>query len=101
MTDVHIAVKGAVSVATICRAPNNYFDMPLIADLTDAFKRFDRDPAVRSSLLESAGRYFAPRPTFPRRPSRRSAGVAAPTCIRKQCGCSVFSRQSSPVCRVR
>jgi len=58
MSDVRITIEGNVGVATICRAPNNYFDMPLIADLANAFEGFDGNPAVRCILLESEGRHF-------------------------------------------
>ena len=58
MNDVRITRDGHVGVAEICRAPNNYFDKPLIAELAAAFEEFDADPDCRSILLASEGRNF-------------------------------------------
>ena len=58
MSDVRTTTHGHVAVVEICRAPNNFFDIPLIRDLAAAFEGFDADPAVRSVLLCSEGRNF-------------------------------------------
>lgn len=58
MSDVRVTIEGHVGVAEICRAPNNFFDIPLIRDLAAAFEAFDADPAVRSVVLCSAGKNF-------------------------------------------
>lgn len=58
MSDVRASVEGHVGIAEICRAPNNFFDIPLIRDLAAAFERFDADPAVRSVVLCAAGKNF-------------------------------------------
>ena len=58
MSDVRITTDGHVGIAEICRAPNNYFDIPLIRDLATAFEAFDADQNIRSILLVSEGKNF-------------------------------------------
>ena len=58
MSDVRVVVEGHVGIAEICRAPNNFFDIPLIRDLAAAFERFDADPDVRSVVLCAEGKNF-------------------------------------------
>ena len=58
MSDVRITAEGHVGIAEITRAPNNYFDIPLIRALAGAFQQFDADPAIRSILLCSEGKNF-------------------------------------------
>lgn len=58
MSDVRTGMEGNVGIAEICRAPNNYFDRTLIADLAAAFEAFDRDPECRCIVLASEGRNF-------------------------------------------
>jgi enoyl-CoA hydratase/carnithine racemase len=73
MSDVKVSTEGHVGIAEICRAPNNYFDMPLIADLASAFEQFDADPAIRSILLCSEGRNFCAGADFSA-PARQTVG---------------------------
>src|ERR1700712_3637477 len=58
MSDVRITTEGHVGIAEICRAPNNYFDIPLIKALAGAFEGFDADPNIRSILLCAEGKNF-------------------------------------------
>ena len=58
MSDVRVATEGRVGIAEICRAPNNFFDKPLIAEIAAAFERFDADPEVRAILLCAEGKNF-------------------------------------------
>ena len=58
MSDVRISTDGAVGIAEICRAPNNFFDIPLIRDLAAAFEGFGEDPAIRSIVLCAEGKNF-------------------------------------------
>lgn len=58
MSDVRVVVEGHVGIAEICRAPHNFFDIPLIRDLAAAFERFDGDPDVRSVVLCAEGKNF-------------------------------------------
>jgi len=47
-----------VATAEIHRPPNNFFDLKLIASLSDAFETLDADPACRAILLCSEGKNF-------------------------------------------
>ncbi len=58
MSDVRVTQDGFVAVVEVCRAPHNYFDMPLIRSLAAAFEAADRDPGVRCLVLASEGRNF-------------------------------------------
>lgn len=56
--EVKVAVDGHVAVLEIDRPPNNHVTVDLIRDLADALDDVDADPALRVSLLCSAGRVF-------------------------------------------
>ena len=58
MSDVRVTIDGHVGLAEICRAPNNFFDIPLIQELAGVFERFDADPAVRCIVLAAEGKNF-------------------------------------------
>ena len=72
-SDVRISIDGPVGIAEICRAPNNFFDIPLIRDLAAAFEGFDRDPAVRSIVLCAEGKNFCAGANFAS-PARDTVG---------------------------
>jgi len=72
--DVRVTVEGHVGIAEICRAPNNYFDMALIAGLAEAFEQFDADPAVRAILLCAEGKNFCAGANFAA-PARDTVGT--------------------------
>ena len=76
MSDVRISMDGHVGIAEICRAPNNYFDIPLIGALAAAFEGFDADPGCRSILLASEGRNFCAGADFSA-PARETVGDRA------------------------
>jgi enoyl-CoA hydratase/carnithine racemase len=76
MSDVRISTDGHVGIAEICRAPNNFFDIPLIRDLAAAFEQFDADPAIRSILLASEGKNFCAGADFSA-PARNTVGDQA------------------------
>ena len=47
--DVTVTVlDNFVAVCEINRAPNNFFDQALIADLADAFEAIDQNPATQA-----------------------------------------------------
>lgn len=73
MSDVRITREGHVGIAEICRAPNNYFDKPLIAELAAAFEGFDADPDCRSILLAAEGKNFCAGANFSS-PARDTVG---------------------------
>ena len=72
-SDVRISTDGHVGIAEICRAPNNFFDIPLIRDLAAAFEGFDADPAVRSIVLCAEGKNFCAGANFAS-PARDTVG---------------------------
>src|SRR5882724_10129265 len=47
-----------VATAEIGRPPNNFFDVPLIAALADAYEWLAGEPGARAIVLCSAGRHF-------------------------------------------
>lgn len=56
-----ITIAGAeahVSVVTIDRPPNNFFDTALIADLATALEALDADGTCRAVVLAAEGRHF-------------------------------------------
>ncbi len=73
MNDVRVTIEGHVGIAETCRAPNNYFDMALIAALAGAFERFDADDQVRCILLCAEGRNFCAGADFSN-PARDTVG---------------------------
>ena len=73
MSDVRISTDGHVGIAEICRAPNNFFDIPLIRDLAAAFEGFDADPAIRSIVLCADGKNFCAGANFTA-PARDTVG---------------------------
>ena len=73
MSDVTVTADGHVGIAEIRRAPNNFFDIPLIREIAEAFERFDADPAIRSILLCSDGRNFCAGADFSA-PARQTVG---------------------------
>ncbi len=74
MSDVRVTTEGHVGVAEICRAPNNFFDIPLIRDLAAAFERFDADASVRSIVLCAEGKNFCAGADFSS-PARQTVGT--------------------------
>lgn len=73
--DVRITREGAIGIAEICRAPNNFFDIPLIRDLAATFEDFDADPAIRCILLCAEGKNFCAGANFTA-PARDTVGDA-------------------------
>lgn len=73
MSDVKITTEGHVGIAEICRAPNNFFDIPLIRDIAAAFEGFDADPSIRSVVLCSEGKNFCAGANFTA-PARDTVG---------------------------
>lgn len=73
MSDVRVTKDGHVGVAEICRPPNNFFDIPLIAQLAEAFAGFDADPDVRCILLCAEGKNFCAGADFSS-PARQTVG---------------------------
>jgi enoyl-CoA hydratase/carnithine racemase len=70
---------GADHVATfeIRRPPNNFFDVPLIRSLADAWEAIDEDPAGRAIVLCSEGKHFCAGADFtgPSQAGQQQAGT--------------------------
>jgi enoyl-CoA hydratase/carnithine racemase len=56
--DVVVQLEGTVATVEMCRPPHNYFDIPLIAALADAFEAMEANPACRAIVLCSQGTSF-------------------------------------------
>ncbi len=74
MSDVRVTREGHVGIAEICRAPNNFFDIPLIRQIAEAFEAFDADGDIRSILLCSEGKNFCAGADF-NSPARQTVGT--------------------------
>ena len=73
MSDVRVTTEGHVGVAEICRAPNNFFDIPLIREIAGAFEAFDADANIRSIVLCAEGKNFCAGADFSS-PARNTVG---------------------------
>jgi enoyl-CoA hydratase/carnithine racemase len=58
MSDIGIEKTGHVALVEIRRPPNNFFDIPLIKDIADAFESFDGDSDIRAIVLAAQGKAF-------------------------------------------
>ena len=57
--DVQVTDAGGhVALVEIQRAPNNFFDVDLIRDLSDLFDAIDGDDDIRAVVLASQGKHF-------------------------------------------
>lgn len=57
--DVAVSIgNDYVATVTICRAPDNYFDLALIASIADAYEALDADPRCRAIVLAAEGKNF-------------------------------------------
>ena len=67
-----------VAEVEIHRAPNNFFDVPMLKDLADAYALLDNDPSCRAIVLCSEGRHFCAGAQFsPQSGSAEPEGGAA------------------------
>jgi enoyl-CoA hydratase/carnithine racemase len=58
MSDIGIEKSGHVALVEIRRPPNNFFDIPLIREIADAFETFDEDVYIRAVVLAAQGKAF-------------------------------------------
>ncbi len=56
--DVTTELEGHIATVEFHRPPDNFFDVPLIAELADAVLALDDDPRCRAIVLCSEGRHF-------------------------------------------
>jgi enoyl-CoA hydratase/carnithine racemase len=79
--DVGVDLDGAVAVVEMRRPPHNYFDMPLIAGLANAFEALEADPRCRAIVLCAQGTSFCAGANFANRdatPPQRSPRAINP-----------------------
>src|SRR5437016_9309819 len=85
MSDIGIEKTGHVALVEIRRPPNNFFDIPLIKDIANAFESFDEDGNIRAIILAAQGKAFCAGANFGdgstldargRRPNEPGPGVA-------------------------
>jgi len=58
MSDIDIKKRGHVALVEMRRPPNNFFDIPLIKDIANAFESFDEDGNIRAVVLAAQGKAF-------------------------------------------
>lgn len=58
MSDIGIEKRGYVALVEIRRPPNNFFDIPLIKEIANAFESFDEDGSIRAVVLAAQGKAF-------------------------------------------
>ena len=56
--DIAVTTSGHVATIEIKRPPHNFFDMPLIKQLADAFEGLDKDRNIRALVLCAEGKSF-------------------------------------------
>ena len=71
--DIGVSISGHVATVEIRRPPNNFFDNALIAEIGDAFDRFDDDPQCRAIVLAADGKAFCAGADFANRPDTGTA----------------------------
>ena len=85
MSEIGIEKSGHVALVEIRRPPNNFFDIPLIQEIADAFESFDDDIDIRAVVLAAQGKAFCAGANFGdgstldaqgRRPNEPGPGVA-------------------------
>src|SRR2546425_670367 len=65
--EIGVSLDGMVATVEIRRAPHNFFDSALIAEIGEAFERLDADPACRTIVLAADGRSFCAGADFSKR----------------------------------
>ena len=79
--DVGVALDGAVATVEIRRPPHNFFDIPLIQRLADAFEELEADRRCHSIVLAAQGTAFCAGADFSNRdatPPQRSPRAVNP-----------------------
>ena len=85
MSDIGVEKSGHVALVEIRRPPNNFFDIPLIKEIAEAFESFDEDVNIRAIVLAAQGKAFCAGANFGdgstldgqgRRPNEPGPGVA-------------------------
>ncbi len=78
---IGVSIEGAVATVELRRPPHNYFDIPLIRQLADAFEDIEADPRCNAIVLAAQGKSFCAGADFSNRdatPEQRSARAVNP-----------------------
>lgn len=78
---VGVSFEGHVAIVEIRRPPHNYFDIPMIRGIADAFEALEADPACRAIVLCSQGASFCAGANFANRdatPEQKSPRAVNP-----------------------
>src|ERR1700738_1628571 len=67
MSDIDVSQDGYVATIEMRRAPHNFFDSDLIAEIGEAFERLVNDPGLRAIVLAAEGRSFCAGADFSKR----------------------------------
>lgn len=59
MSDIKLTRDGHVAIVELQRAPNNFVDIELIANIADAYDEIDADKGLRATVLCSDGKHFS------------------------------------------
>ena len=76
--EVGVSIDGHVATVELQRAPNNFLDIDLIAELATVLEGLDRDINVRSVVLASAGKHFSAGANLKKRLDDQAAGRPLP-----------------------
>jgi enoyl-CoA hydratase/carnithine racemase len=58
MSDIGVEKSGHMALVEIRRPPHNFFDIPLIKEIAEAFESFDEDVNIRAIVLAAQGKAF-------------------------------------------
>lgn len=56
---IAVSKDGHIATVELRRGPNNHVNVPMIAEIGEAFEGFDRDPDIRAIVLCSDGKHFS------------------------------------------
>lgn len=79
--DIAVSRHDHVAVVEMCRPPHNFFDIPLIKAMADAFEALEADDGCRAIVLASQGSSFCAGANFANRdatPEQRSPRAVNP-----------------------
>ena len=88
-----------VATVTICRPPDNYFDLALIASIADAYEALDADPRCRCIVLTAEGKNFCAGAALTRRSEEPTPSPGARHLYDE--AVRIFSAQTPVVAAVR
>ena len=72
--EVGVSIEGHVATVEIRRAPNNFLDIDLIANLASVLESLDKEPQCRAIVLAAAGKHFCAGANLKKRVDDEAAG---------------------------